>query len=118
MFIMSVILIAMIGLPVGLAMTLVTHDLNRLVELTTVGTAICMAVVALTWRWALRHEVASQEAKTPWLHVPSSITTGVDAWGVLRGEIRPLPAVDGEPEQSNDLASAGAEPAEASAAQR
>ena len=86
MFVMSVLMIAAIGLPVGLAASLITHDLNRLVELTAVGTAISFLVVVWTWRWAMKKELAAQEAATPWLHVPSSVAGGIDAWRVLTGD--------------------------------
>lgn len=85
MFVTAVLIIAAIGLPVGLAASLITHDLNRLVELTAAGTAICCLVVAWTWRWAMKKEVAAQEAATPWLHVPSTIAGGINAWRVLEG---------------------------------
>ncbi len=88
MFLMTVMILAAIGLPVGLAATLITHDLHRLVELTAIGTALSFLVVVFAWRWAVKHDVATQEAKTPWLHEASSIAHGLDAWGLLRGEVK------------------------------
>jgi len=87
MFLISALVIAAIGLPMGLAMSLVTHDLMRLVELTSAGTGAAFLVLVLAWRWAMKHEAASIEAKTPWMAAAATIVPNLDAWGVLRGEV-------------------------------
>jgi hypothetical protein len=88
MFLVSTVAIGMIALTVIMAASLVTHDLTRLIELTAAGTALSFLCVVVSWRRAMKHSMAGQEAVTPWLHVPSSIAHGVDAWQVLRGEAK------------------------------
>jgi hypothetical protein len=107
MFLTSIIVLAAIGLPMGLACSLVTHDLNRLVLLTSIGTVAAFLFLVVVWRWARSKDVDTLEARTPWLNTVSEIDSRIEAWRFLRGEPRrdsaaAAPAAPAQAQAAND----------------